>query len=594
MKPEPSALMRSKMLTIAFLVLVGANLLIGNASSSVWDQDEAAYAGFARHMLVRGDWVAPEFPYSQPHRKVPLSLWMIAASYAVLGVNEFALRLPSLVAMVATIACVWYGARFLVGRDTAKLAAVVLGSSPFVLALGKIALTDGVLLTFQTIAALALLRGVVRPSWKATVVLWLAVAGGLLVKGPPILILVGGMFLFLLVFHRRRRNLVHLHPWFGLPLALVPLAVWVFFAWQEDQRYVLFLGYWYILRRAGGSVFGQSGPPGAYFLVFFLGLVPWTAYVWPAMTEAWRGLRRRRLALVLLGSWLFGGWILWELLPSKLPTYTLGAYPALALLIARQVRRNEAGAMLWGRSLGLRIGSYGLVGISLGLAAGFLACAAWLGTVWCQWFAVLPATAIAATAVLAIRFQRRAKPRAAIATLFLGALAANLLAWGVLVPGTEARRSTTRQIARTIADQCRPDSTVVVAKPMSSPSLPFYVEQAALRFRDVLQPGDECRPRLNVDWSLLWKLRLKELVRQVKSQNPPPLTEDEDGRLRLQRVGELYRSGHPFVFVLDPEQFAALGDPPAGSRVTRIEAWQQYRIARTTYVLVMTPAALRQ
>jgi 4-amino-4-deoxy-L-arabinose transferase-like glycosyltransferase len=589
MRLSASPILRDRKLVAAFFILVSANVLIGNATTSVWDQDEAAYAGFARRMLTQHDWVVPEFPYSQPHRKVPLTFWMIAGSYALFGINEFALRLPSVLGLLTTIGCVWYGARFLLGTDTARLAAMILACSPFVLNLGKLALTDSVLLAFQTIAALALLRGVVRPSWQATVVLWTSVAGGVLTTGPPILILVGGMFLFLLVFYPRRRNLVFLHPWLGLPLALLPLAIWVWLAWQEDQRFVLFLAYWYVLRRAGGTVFGQWGPPGFYFLLFFVCLIPWTAYVWPALTDAWRGVRRRRVRFLLLGSWLFGGWIVWELLPSKLPTYTLGAFPALALLVARQVYLHTAAGAAPGTDRALRFGFRLLVGACVLVAGMVFSAGVWLGAPWCKVLAIVPAAVIVGVGLLALRFHRRAAPVAAAKTLMLGALAVNLLLWLVIVPGIEPGRAVTRRIAEALAARCVPETTVVAAKRMSLPSLPFYVEQAGLRFHEAV-PREDPGPPV-VDWSLLWRLKLRELVRQVETQKPAELSAEDDRTLRLERVAALYRSGHPFAFILDEEQYAALRDQWTGATPIRFEGWWLDRFAETTYVVVIPPAA---
>jgi len=551
----------------AVVVLVGANLLIGNASTAVWDQDEAAYAGFAKNMLERGEWVVPEFPCAEPHRKVPLAFWLIAGSYAVCGVNEFVLRLPGVLAVVATAASVWFGARFVLGAAVAKLAALILLSCPFVLLMGKLALTDGPLLALETIAALALLRGVVRPSWKATVVLWAAVAAGVLTKGPAILILVGGMFGFLAVFYPRRRNLVHLHPWLGLPAALLPLAIWAYLAWQRDPGYVRFLWEWYVLRRVGGFVYGQAGLPGTHLLFFFLGLMPWSGYLPAALADAWRGIRRRRLALVLLGSWLFGGWVLWELPLSKLPTYTLGAYPALALLLARQVRRNVTGRLAWSTSRALRVGFGALIVVCGAVACAVLGIALWVGTGWSKALALLPTTVIAGMALYAHRCQRRGLTLPSVKTLLLGSLVGNWLVWVVLIPGLEPRRAATRQIARTLAELCTPDTTVVVVKRMSLPSLPFYVQQAGLRFEAIIE-----RPPAGA---------------------PVKLSKEEDQRRRLDRTVSLYRSGAPYAFVLDEEQYTALRGEWPDARAIRTEGWLADKFQKTGYVLLIPASALR-
>ncbi len=568
-------------------LLLAASLLVGNATTALWDQDEGAYAGFARRMLLgESSWVVPDYPYSQPHRKPPMAFWLMAGSYAALGINEFAARLPSTLAVAGSAACLWFFGGFLVGRRAARLAAIVLASSLFVLNMGKIALTDGVLLACQTVAALSLLRGVIRPSWGAFAVLWSAVAVGVLVKGPPILILVGGMFLFLLVFHRRRRNLVHLHPWLGLPLALLPTVLWLSLAWQEDQRYVLFLGYWYIARRVGGSVFGQVGLPGTHLLIMFVALLPWTAYLPAALRDVARGLRKRRLAAVLLASWLFGGWVLWEIPASKLPTYALGAYPALALLIARVVTRYSRRPPTWERDRLLRFGFTAQVVATAILGAALTAMGVWVGEPWAKVLGVVPAGVLLLVVIAASRLARR-RSQDDVAFLFAsGGLVAHLLFWATIVPGIDPLRGAPRALANYVASQSPRDTSVVVGRRVLSPSLPFYVEQAGLRFEDVMAET-EPRPRVVADWALLWRGRVRELVRQVEAQNPPRLPRAEEDALRLARVRAALSRPTPTALVLDQAQFEALASELAGRTVVPVRAWLIDKLEFTSYVVVL-------
>ena len=76
------------------LVLFTILLFINNDSLALWEQDEAAYAGFAYNMVEREQYLIPDFEWSWPHRKPPLHFWLIASSYKVFGYNEFATRLP--------------------------------------------------------------------------------------------------------------------------------------------------------------------------------------------------------------------------------------------------------------------------------------------------------------------------------------------------------------------------------------------------------------------------------------------------------------------------------------------------------------------
>jgi 4-amino-4-deoxy-L-arabinose transferase-like glycosyltransferase len=575
-----------------WLILVAANLLVGNATTSVWDQDEAAYAGFAADMVHNQNWTVPHFPYSQPHRKPPLAFWMMAGSCELFGVNEFALRLPSVLAMAGTVACIWFGARFLVGRAGAQLAAMVFSTCLLVLNLAKLALTDSVLLCCETVAALALLRGAVQPRPMATVALWAAVAAGLLAKGPPILILTGSMFLFLLLFYRGRRNLLYLHPWLGLPLALLPLAVWIWRAWQVDSSYVLFLGYWYVLRRIGGSVFGQSGPPGTYFVCLLILVLPWTGYLLPALVDAWKGVRKRRTGPLLLGAWLCGGWLIWELLPSKLPSYALGAFPALALLIAGQLRAHLTGNSNWSARPSLRAGFRIAVIISVCLALAETAVSLWFGSGWRRFGTVVPAALMVLLALRATQLQKRGSARPAFKVLLFGSLTVNLLAWSTLVPAIEYGRSVNQRAAHAIALRCRPGTVVAVAAGLSSPSFPFYVQQAGLEFWDLAHAEDRSAA-VRLDWTALKHFGVRELRAEIQRQKRPRRSDKDERAESLERVRALFASARPFAFVLDQEQFSALEGQLAGASVTQVEGWLWDRFRRVRYTIVITPSAGR-
>src|SRR5262245_17837218 len=94
------------------LLIVGAvlafDLLLFNQTISLWDDDEAAYAGFAQQMLRSGDWVTLDYQWSSLHRKPPLHIWTVAVSFLIFGENEFALRLPSVMAIWLTCASLWW------------------------------------------------------------------------------------------------------------------------------------------------------------------------------------------------------------------------------------------------------------------------------------------------------------------------------------------------------------------------------------------------------------------------------------------------------------------------------------------------------
>lgn len=327
---------------VIVLAFLAFNLLVLNHSISLWDEDEAAYAGFGQQMLATGDWVNPDYQWSTIHRKPPFHFWTVTISFSIFGVNEFALRLPGALAIWLTCFLLWRWGRYVFGEERAGWAAAILSSSVLVPLYGKVAFTDATLLLFQTTAALGLLNYLYKPHWYWNVVFWASVALGVLTKGPPILILVGGLWFWLLVFHPQRRNLVGTHPWIFLPISLLPFGAWMYLSWQRDGGAMLaFLYDFYILKRVGGSVLGQSGPPGYHLVVLLISFFVWIPFLLMAVAQRLKNWRQWQPESIAIAGIMVFGWLFFEAMSSKLPSYALAAQPAWALVIAGAVMQSQ-------------------------------------------------------------------------------------------------------------------------------------------------------------------------------------------------------------------------------------------------------------
>jgi 4-amino-4-deoxy-L-arabinose transferase-like glycosyltransferase len=307
--------------------------LVGN-SISLWDDDEAAYAGFALNMYEEGDWVNPKFLWSDVHRKTPFHFWSIAISYAVFGVNEFAVRFPASLAVLSTALVLLYLSRPVFGRAAAGWSFIVFTTSFLCISMAKMSLTDAWLMFFETLAIVALLRYLNKPSISWNLLLWSAVSLGILVKGPPIIILIAGVWIGLAILHPERKKLIGTHPWFFGLVSLLPFLIWAWFSYKNDGgKLLVFLYEWYVVKRIGGVVFGQTGPPGYHFVVATIAFLPWLALMfkgfWQTITKP-----RKTLQHSALFCWLIFGWGFYELMSSKLPSYAMGAHPAFALAIS--------------------------------------------------------------------------------------------------------------------------------------------------------------------------------------------------------------------------------------------------------------------
>src|SRR5512147_3337674 len=102
----------------AVLLGVAAALIILSRAGvgPLANYDDAYYAEKAKQMLHTGDWLTPRFAGVERLDNPPLFLWLMAGSFAVLGVTSFAAILWSALAGVACVVLTHRLAREL-GRD---------------------------------------------------------------------------------------------------------------------------------------------------------------------------------------------------------------------------------------------------------------------------------------------------------------------------------------------------------------------------------------------------------------------------------------------------------------------------------------------
>src|ERR1700752_4121044 len=79
-----------------FVVIVAAVIFLGCAFSPphLMDDVDSVQAQIARNMLQSGDWVTARLDGVAYLEKSPLNYWMIAGSFSVFGVHDWAGRLP--------------------------------------------------------------------------------------------------------------------------------------------------------------------------------------------------------------------------------------------------------------------------------------------------------------------------------------------------------------------------------------------------------------------------------------------------------------------------------------------------------------------
>lgn len=201
---------------------------LGEGSIDYWD--EALTAGRSLALLHNGDVLRLSINNELSMRKPPLMYVLNAGSMALLGINEFGLRLPNAVFALLTFIVTASIAGHTLGRASAGIAALTLTGADLFIGYSREALTDTAFvfgLLLAAAAALAMLRHG-RASTTHQCIFAIGIAIALLGKGLLALILPLYALLFFACF---QRSLIRALP-VPIFLAILPMAIWIIAAHQ--------------------------------------------------------------------------------------------------------------------------------------------------------------------------------------------------------------------------------------------------------------------------------------------------------------------------------------------------------------------------
>jgi 4-amino-4-deoxy-L-arabinose transferase-like glycosyltransferase len=340
----------------AFLLLCGLLLLLpGFFNIPPVDRDEARFAQATKQMVETSDFVDIRFQDDVRYKKPVGIYWLQSAAVetaSALGLPRAQLRIwlyriPSLIGAIGAVMLTYWAALAFVTRRGAVLAALMMCSSVLLGVEARLAKTDAMLL-LTVVAAMGALARVylswqrgedpAHPPWSWPAVFWTALAGGILLKGPLILMFVGLTIVTLAILDRSANWIWRLRPVWGLMWMLVLVLPWfVAIFWRAGDAF--------FADSIGGDMLSKlsaqeshGAPPGVYLLLFWVTFWPGAPLAAMAAPAVWRA--RREPAAQFLLAWLIPSWIVFELVLTKLPHYVLPLYPAIAILTVGALERR--------------------------------------------------------------------------------------------------------------------------------------------------------------------------------------------------------------------------------------------------------------
>ncbi len=336
------------------------------------DDVDAVQAQIARTMLASGDWVTARLDGVAYLEKSPLIYWMMAGSYRVLGVHDWAARLP--LALAAVLLC-WVTYRFgrwAMGERAGVYAGVSLATAAGLFLFTRILIPDATLTLTMTAALWAAMRLLEpdeprRGAWIA--VLGAALGCGLLLKGLIAVVfpaLALGAYLAVTQQLFRWETWRRLAPGRVMLIALVIAVPWHWLAMVRNPPLVAFSMhsgpgeyrgfFWFYFFNEHLLRFlnlryprdYNTVPRALFWALNLVWLFPWSAYLPGAVKLSYAPERRAGRVRLLALCWI-GAVMVFFTFSTTQEYYSMPIYPAMALLIGSVLA--EGRLFRWGSRL---------------------------------------------------------------------------------------------------------------------------------------------------------------------------------------------------------------------------------------------------
>ena len=307
------------------------------------ERAEIYFLDAARAMVERSDWLVPYYRGEPFYDKPPLTYWLLAFSFEVLGPSLFSGRLVAALLALATLGATFFTATRLIapeqpgrpsleGQAAAFFATSILATTYAFVSFARLTMSDMLLTLLTLLAAGAFLRSETESKPR-----WLVVCGallglGFLTKGPIAWIYFGAL---LVAFALVERRLPKIFTAAGLLGTLTTVTVglsWFFFVYLREGIEPL---KWFFLRenlqRFAAPTYDTAEPFWYYFPVYAVEGLPWSVLALPATIYAFRVQTPRILRVLFLWSMLI--LVPLSLSRGKIDYYLLPLLPPLSILI---------------------------------------------------------------------------------------------------------------------------------------------------------------------------------------------------------------------------------------------------------------------
>ncbi len=299
--------------------------------------DEGRYAEIPREMVASGDWVTPRLNDIKYFYKPPLQYWATAAAFSAFGEHHWTARLwPALTGFLGILLTGFAAAR-LYSPLTGIIAGAILGSSVLWNVIGHANTLDMGVSALLAAAVLALClaqRDDTRESRRWRDGAWVLLALATLSKGLIGLVLPAATVVAYIVWQRDWGLLLRLRPLRGSAILLAITAPWFIAVSLANPEFPHYFFIHEHFERFLTKAHGRYQPAWYFIPILLVGMIPWLGSLAQGLWRGWnRDQARGFSASRFLLTWTVVVFGFFSVSSSKLPSYILPIFPAIAILI---------------------------------------------------------------------------------------------------------------------------------------------------------------------------------------------------------------------------------------------------------------------
>ena len=321
---------------IILVMLSLAFFMLGNSILSLTNPDEVFYAQTAKEMAQHRSWLVPYLFDAPQFEKPVLTYWLIRLGYIIFGVTNFGARFfPALFGLIGVLA-VYFFSRAAFGEEKkAFWCALVLMSSGLYIGLSRTVFTDLIFSVFILLSLGAFFWAYISSGKKAAGLILSFVFSGLavLTKGPLGFLIPALAVILFLALKKELKFLFSKFTLWGLAcFILIALPWYAYIIKNYGQSFIQEFFYNDHIRRLFEAE--HSGNDTWYFyLLSALGcMFPWSIFTAAGLVLLFKKIKTGNPVYLYLACWIAVVFVVFEAAHSKLVSYILPMFAALAVV----------------------------------------------------------------------------------------------------------------------------------------------------------------------------------------------------------------------------------------------------------------------